>query len=177
MAASLQDRSANYRIVKWIFFGLSVALSLFLIINGAINGEKSAEESNFFARLFADIVNAFRSGSITDDNFASFAYIIRKLLGHFLAFAFDGCFIALASYYFLIDKKWYKFYLPIIISLLLGLFVAGFSEFLQVFTADRYGSFVDVGIDMGGFVLGMLIVFIVLLITKNLIIKSNCEVK
>ena len=173
MAASSLNQSDKIKVIKWIFFGLSVALSLFLIINGAIPGDNSAIESNFFARLFANIINAFKSDTINDSNFESFARVLRKLLGHFLAFSVDGVFISLTCYYFLRQKEWSKWYYPIIISFGVGLFVAGLSEFLQVFTIGRYGSFIDIGIDMGGYALGVFVVFLILFLTHKLIVNQN----
>ena len=173
MAASSLNQSDKIKVIKWVFFGLSVALSLFLIVNGAIPGDNSAAESNFFANIFATIINAFKSGTINDDNFESFASVIRKLLGHFLAFSVDGVFVSLTCFYFLRGKDWSKWYYPIIISFGVGLFVAGLSEFLQVFTADRYGSFADIGIDMGGYILGMFVVFLIFFLTHQLIVNQK----
>ena len=56
---------------------------------------------------------------------------------------------------------------------MVGLFVAGLSEFLQVFAAGRYGSFIDIGIDMGGYVLGMFVVFLILFLTHKLLINQK----
>ncbi len=173
MAASSLNQSDKIKVIKWIFFGLSVALTLFLIINGAISGDNSAAESNFFAKIFANIINAFKSDTINDSNFESFASVLRKLLGHFLAFSVDGVFVSLTCFYFLREKEWSKWFYPIIISFGVGLFVAGLSEFLQVFTADRYGSFIDIGIDMGGYVLGMFVVFLIQFFTHKLIVNQK----
>lgn len=127
----------------------------------------------FFARLFASIINAFKSDTINDSNFESFASVLRKLLGHFLAFSVDGVFVSLTCFYFLREKEWSKWYYLVIISFGVGLFVAGLSEFLQVFTIGRYGSFIDIGIDMGGYVLGMFVVFLILFLTHKLIINQK----
>lgn len=173
MAASSPNRLDRIKVLKWIFFGLSVLLSLFLIINGAIPGKKSAEESNAIAGLVATIINAFKSGTINDSNFADFSRVIRKLLGHFLAFTVDAVFVSLTTYCFLITQKWYKVYYPIALTFGIGLVVAGLSEFLQIFTDDRYGSYIDILIDMGGYLLGMIIVFLILFLTRKLIINQK----
>ena len=173
MDASSQNQSVKFNVAKWIFFGLSVSLSLFLIINGAIPGETSAAESNGISAIIANVINAIKSDTITDANFNGFAQVIRKLLGHFLAFLVDGVFVSLACYFFLIKTNWYKFYYPIVISLGTGLIVASISELLQVFTNERYGSFVDIGIDMGGFVIGAAIVFLILFSKKKLIVSAT----
>ena len=173
MAASSLDQAVKNNVIKWVFFGLSVSLSLFLIINGAIPGDKSGAESNWLANVFASIINAFNNGAINDSNFVEFAGVLRKVLGHFLAFLIDGVFISIATFYFLRTKKWYRFYYPILISFGLGLFVAGLSEVLQIFTADRVGSFTDVLIDMGGFLLGMAGVYLTLFLTKRLVFVNN----
>lgn len=171
--SSLDRLSKKQNIIKWIFFSLAVALSLFLIINGAIQGESSAKESNGLARVLANLINSIKPGAITEESFPQFASFMRKLCGHFLAFTVDAVFATIAIYYFVITRKWYKFYYILLITLGFGLLVAGVSELLQLFTPGRVGTFKDIGIDMGGYLLGVAIIFLVLLCCKKLNPKST----
>lgn len=166
--SSLNQLDKKRIIIKWVFFALAIGFSLFLIINGAIKGEASKAESDVISQAEADIINTISPGTITPEEFPNFAFINRKVVGHFLAFAVDAVFATISTYYFLLDKKWYKHYFVFGISLGFGFVVALISELLQIFTPGRTGSFVDVGIDMGGYALGLLIIFLILFFIKKL---------
>ena len=165
--SSLNQLSRKQNIVKWVFFGLAIAFSLFLIINGAIHGEASAAESDSISKAEADIINTVSPGTITPESFPTFAFFNRKLLGHFLAFTLDSVFATIAIYYFLIPRKWYKFYFIYLISFGFGFIVAAISEIMQLFTPGRTGAFSDVLIDMGGYLLGLVIIFLILFFAKK----------
>lgn len=165
--SSLGQLSKKQQIAKWVFFALAISFSLFLIINGAIHGEASAAESDAISKAEADVINTIAPGTITPEAFPQFAFVNRKVLGHFLAFTVNSVFATLATYYFLIDKKWYKFYFIYLISFGFGFLVAGISELVQLFTPGRTGAFMDVLIDMGGYVLGLAIIFIILFFAKK----------
>ena len=157
------------QIVKWVMFGLALATNIFILVNGFIVGEISSVESGNTAKFIASIINFFVHDAINSSNFDTFASVIRKLVGHFGLFAVDAVFSTLAIYYFSIDKKWYKFYWLFAMSLGLGLLVAMLSELAQIMTPDRYGSWVDVGIDFGGYCLGFGVVILILFLSKRLI--------
>lgn len=161
------------QIVKWIMFGIALATNIFILVNGFISGDSSAEESNNIAHFLASIINFFVKDTINPSNFGEFASVVRKLVGHFGLFTFDAVFSTLAIYYFLAEEKWFKFYWFILMSLSLGLVVAILSELAQLVTPDRYGSWADVGIDFGGYFLGFIVVFLVLVLSKKIKIKNN----
>lgn len=167
-ASSLSQLDKKRNILKWVFFALAIGWSLFLIINGAIQGTASAQESNTISKIEADVINTVAPGTITPETFPQFAAINRKVVGHFLAFTLDAVFATISIYYFTITRKWYKFYYMLLISTGFGLIVALISEFLQLFTNGRVASFGDVGIDMLGYALGLLIIFLILLFSKKL---------
>lgn len=169
MGASLLNQSNKTRdILKWIFLVLAVGWAIFLIINGAIPGDKSAAESNGVAQTAADIINTISPQTITSSNFSDFAYMIRKVCGHFLAFTLDGILFSLTFYFFTINRIYYKHYLCILLSLSPGIVVAAISEVLQIFAGGRTASFADIGIDFGGYSAGVLLVFLIIFFTKNL---------
>lgn len=169
MGASLLDQSNKIRdILKWVFLVLALGWSIFLIINGIIPGGESKAQSDSVAHVVEDAINTVSPGTINPSNFDSFAFTIRKLLGHFLAFTLDGILISICVFFFLINQKWYKFYFPMLIAFSAGFVVAGISELIQLFTAGRSGQWSDIFIDLGGYVLGMVIIFLILFLTKNL---------
>lgn len=166
--SSLNQLDKKRTILKWVFFGLAIGLSLFLIINGCINGEKSGEESDTISHAMADVINTVSPNTITTESFPTFAFINRKVLGHFLAFTVNAVFASISAYYFLVVRKWYKHYIFFGVTMMYGFVVALLSEMMQLFAQGRVASFLDVGIDMGGYLLGVLIIFIILFFMKKL---------
>lgn len=160
-------------ILKWIFLTLTVAVNVFIIVNACINGTVSSQESGWFSKTFASVINFFSPNYITDANFDNFAAIIRKLVGHFGLFALDGFVSTLTAYEFLKDSKFKNNLVLFGSSLLLGLLVAGVSELIQIFTPDRYGSFFDILIDFGGFILGFGIAISILLFESLIPFKKE----
>lgn len=161
------------QIAKWVMFGLALATNIFILVNGFIVGEASAAESGNIAQFLASIINSFAPNTINDGNFETFAFIMRKLVGHFGLFAVDAVFSTLAIYFFTITKKWYKFYWLSMMGLGTGFIVAILSELAQIITPDRVGSWADVGVDFGGFFLGFAIVILVLFLSKKLIASKS----
>lgn len=142
------------KIVKWIILILAVAINVFIIVNACMNGTMSSQESGRFSRFVAVILNFFSPNYINDGNFDNFAGIIRKLVGHFGLFALNGIFTTLSFHLFLKDTKLKSVYYSIGFSLGLGFVVAAISELIQIFTPDRFGSWLDILIDFSGYLLG-----------------------
>ena len=164
----------KYTILKWIVFGLAVAINLFIIINALINGEASAQESNKVAHTTADIINEVKPETITKENFPSFALAIRKLFGHYGLFVVSGLLSSWSFYLFLKDTKVGYFLYQIGFTLLFGFVIAAISEFAQMFVEGRYGTWKDVGIDFLGYFTGFSLIFLILLIRKSKIFwKKN----
>ena len=161
------------KLLFWIFLALTLAVDIFIIVNAFLNGEKSAAESNNFAQTTADVINAVKPETITPQNFDSFAFSIRKLVGHFGIFVVSGIF-GTCTFSFLFCGL--KSYLKTIVSsssLTHGLFVAFCSEIIQKFVSGRSGNFTDVLIDFSGYLLGFLLTFVVLLLVLRKKQKQN----
>jgi VanZ family protein len=91
---------------------------------------------------------------------------VRKVVGHFGWFALGGVLGYLFFYFFLAEvtkKEW----IPLAISTLGGAFYAFLSEGIQYFIPGRGASFADSGIDIGGYVLGGVLCFLVFLILHH----------
>ena len=95
--------------------------------------------------------------AINEDNFSDFHDFMRKFSGHMLLFLVTTVFGFLYFYYFFDDKK-HRFLFALCLALGVSLFVAGLSEFIQLLVPGRSGTFMDVGIDFLGAVIGMIIV-------------------
>ena len=84
------------------------------------------------------------------------SYWLPKLFGHgglFVVLAFFSMFM---FYYLDVDNYFARF----ILYVLSGLSVAFISEFIQMFMPLRSASVVDIAIDMGGFIIGTLLVLL-----------------
>lgn len=159
----------KYIITKWIIFAIALAINVFIIANSFIGGDASSKESGSVAEIIENIINTLSPETINPSNVDDFRLVVRKVVGHLMLFAASGVFTSLAVYFFLLVQKWYKFYWSIAISLGTGFLLAGVSELVQFFTDGRYGSWSDVGIDFGGFLLGSAVVILILYLRKILI--------
>ena len=164
----------KYEILKWIIFGIAIAINVFIIVNSFITGEASAKESNTVAHTTADVINTVKPETITEKNFDKFAFNLRKLLGHFGLFVLSGIFTTWSIYLFLKDKKAGYFPFQLVMTFGFGLTLALLTEFVQIFVAERTGAWKDVGIDFGGYFCGVFPVFLIFLIRKSKIFyKQN----
>ena len=165
------------KFLKWFILSIAIAINLFIIINAFISGEASAKESNTIAHTTADVINTIKPETITPQNFDHFAFDLRKILGHFLLFAFSGGFSSWAAYLFARDTKVGFFLTQMIMDLSFGFAMALLSEFVQVFVDGRSGAWADVGIDFAGFFLGFSTVFLVFLLKKSKIFHKENYMK
>lgn len=163
----------KYLFLKWFIFSIAVAINLFILINAFINGEVSASESNSVAHTAADVINTVKPETITPKNFPSFAFSLRKLVGHFGLFALSGGFTSWSLYLFIKDTKVGYFLWQLLIGLGYGLLLAVVTELAQLFVEGRSGTFADVGIDFGGYFIGVFLVFLILLLKKSPIFKKE----
>ena len=140
------------RILCYIFLVLSVAINVFIVVEGGINGDNSASQSFSFTQMFIDLVKKIDPNSPIVQNPEITHSVIRKLVGHFGLFGVSG--ILTTTMLSLIDDAYKDKKLQIVISsAFIGLFVAFLSELMQLFTPGRYMSFIDVLIDYSGYIL------------------------
>ena len=166
-------RSKKDFVLLVIFSVLAIAINAFIIYHSCLNANQSTEASSFVVDVFKNIINAFKANTINDNNYGDFANVIRKLIGHFGLFMVSGVLSSLAFYYLLKPYKWYKHYFAIIISFVFGFIIASITEIIQLSVPGRSGEFTDVLIDSGGYLLGLGIAsLILLLILKN---KQNAR--
>lgn len=134
-------------IIFAVLFGMIT--SVILVFSG-FSGEISSSQSGFIVNVLTSVLRFF-GVILNETQLDTFAYLVRKLIGHFLIFVLDGLFAYFAYHYLLrLKSKW----LVITISVATGFFVAGLSELIQLFTSGRSGSLVDVAIDLSGVIVG-----------------------
>ena len=110
---------------------------------------------------------------INVDNYDDFSGFMRKAAGHFTLFLVNAVFGMIFFYTYFDDIK--RIWTSIIVSSSIGLVIAGLSEFIQLFVPGRSGTFVDVGIDFLGYVIGTAITIGVIYLIRY--IKSKRDKK
>ena len=116
----------------------------------------SDEEESFSLRLYISVINKDFTKEIK-----SFTLIIRKAFGHFLLFTLNALFLSLFLISTLNEKETH---ISLILSECSGFYLACLSEIIQYFTPERTCALSDIGIDMLGFNLGIIIVFTIFVI-------------
>lgn len=159
--------------LKWIILTLAVLVNVFILVNAGINGAISSQESGWFANFAKNVVNTFIPNYINEANFDLFALTIRKAIGHFSLFLLDGVLSTLALHLFLKDTKFGLDYYSVSFSLIVGLVVAMISELIQIFTPDRFGSWADIGIDFGGYLVGLALLIVILVFSNQIKFKKE----
>jgi len=141
----------------YIFISIAIIIAIFIIVNAFIPGSQSKEESDFVSEICRSIINLFNPNAINSENFASFSSLIRKMVGHFLLFAVEGCFVLLA-FDFLFKSPYKK----VLLCLVVGLSLAFISEIVQGFIPGRVNNSIDFLIDSFGYALGEITIIIFL---------------
>lgn len=153
-------------IAFYIFLVLSIAVNVFIIVEGGIGGEGSANQSFSITQIFIDFVKNINPNSpiVTDPETTH--YVIRKLVGHFGLFGVSGILTTIT--YCLINEGLDKRKAEIIISsIFTGLLVAFISELMQLFAPGRVFAIADVGIDFSGYFLFGGITFLIFYLVHN----------
>lgn len=155
-------------ISKFLFTTAYCFLTLAIILFSVSSGEDSTSQSGFFVNLIAvtlDLLNIRLLPSELD----TLHNLVRKLIGHFALFGIDGIFgyLTFDSWFDWGNKK--KF----LITIILGILIATLSEVIQAFVPERGPSFVDVFIDLSGFILGVLFILLIQKIQRVSCLKKN----
>lgn len=159
--------SKKRTIIKWIIFGLAIAINVFILVNGFLNGAASTKESDGFSKVAADVINSVSENTITKENFPAFAGFNRKLFGHFLLFVCSGLTSTFAMHDLISHSKFEKSYFILIFSVGFGVVMAVASELAQLTTDGRAFSGIDILIDSGGYLLGSLAIFLCLFVKER----------
>ena len=156
---SINYTVSNEEVIECTYQGSSLSLrvvktgSCFITISSVAN-------PNLTSTIKFTVLKA---GSISTDELEDVGFNLRKTLGHASLFAVAEIFTLIALFMFLYDKKCW---LPLVISLGIELGVSSMSEIVQYFVPGRFGSFVDVCINMAGAIVGATILVIIFIVVK-----------
>ena len=140
--------------VLWI---IAVLMILFIFYNSLQTGTSSGSLSETATRFLMQLVN--QTGFSID--FDTFHHYVRKL-AHFTEYFILGSWITLSSFVSPLTKRKRLQPFPFLIAVPL------IDEGIQHFVPGRYGCFSDVLIDMSGFFTGMVCLYILILIYKDI---------
>jgi len=158
-----RQQKTRIRIALWIFVALFVLITATILIFSGFSGETSGEQSAFVANIINDVLRSFGI-ALPRESLDLFAFVVRKLVGHFLIFLLDGLFAYLALWQ---TKKLPSIWLLAITSSGTMLSVAGVSELIQLFTSGRSGNWGDVGIDLCGALAGIAFAIIIASVARK----------
>ena len=142
-----------------IFLVLAIAINAFIIVEAALSGEDSGNQSGWLTNIIAKIFN------ITPDE--NFHHLVRKLIGHFSLYVVDGVITSLAEYYVIKYRNSYKYNLLIVVFAISGIILASFSEFVQLLALNRGFAVTDMLINFSGYALGAIIIFLITFIRNR----------
>lgn len=159
---------------KLLILLITIAINVFIIVNAALEGPKSSKISNSVGDTVINMINNVSGEEIISKPARpSFLAFFRKFGGHFCLFGLSGIFTTLSCYLFLKNTKLKNIFIILGISILIGFAIACISELIQIPTDGRVGSWKDIGIDTGGYFLGLLADFLVLLFVNIGVRNSN----
>lgn len=141
-------------IFLWV---IAFAMILFIFYNSLQTGTSSGSLSETVTRFLMQFVN--KAGFSID--FEAFHHYVRKL-AHFTEYFILGSWITLSSYVSPLTKRKRLQPFPFLIA------VPVIDESIQHFVPGRFGAFSDVLIDMSGFFFGMICLYILILIYKDI---------
>ena len=145
---------------KYILIAFFVLILAFIWGNSLLSAELSSQVSRAVGEFLAGILGE-------GDGVSTMGGVSVRKIAHFVEFAALGIVSSLILN-FMIANVWNR----VSVSALLGLFIALTDETIQIFSG-RGSSVRDVWIDVSGYLFGCLIVFVVLLLTKNIKRKSE----
>ncbi len=144
-----------------------IALAVYLILVGIFyfftlrSGIKSEKESSLVTDVFISILRFFTFHKVEFD-YEVMHHLTRKLVGHFGY----NLIIGLAGYFMMYSFKGLG-KITLIISIILGLFVAYSSELMQYIPASRGPSFLDGTINFSGELCGIFIMLVIIYALKR----------
>ena len=148
MSAKIHRERKISGLIHTILFAIVTAI---ILLFSGFSGEISSSQSGFVVNVLNAILRFF--GIILNETqLETFAFFVRKFIGHFLIFVLDGLFAYLAiQKMFQLKQIW----LMILIALFVTFLVAASSEVIQLFASGRSGNWLDVGIDLSGSIVGV----------------------
>ncbi len=144
--------------IVYIFLGIYVFLIAVLIFESCLRESNNAINDEFFANIYSFLSNT--GENVSEGNAITFDEFVKKFAGH-LAFYTTTSVVGFLFFYFLLEEKEHKLIFAMCWALLVGLLVAGISEWIQYFVPSRNASFRDVLTDFLGTLFGVLLCLMV----------------
>lgn len=160
-------------ILKYVLLALAVAINVFIIVSGFIDGEGSAKEAAPVINTVEHVINTVHPGAITEANKAVVDYDLRKLFGHFALCGVSGILSTLTFIVFLQNTKLKKLPFSLLFSTVFGFLISLASEAAQLVHPDRGSSFNDVLIDFSGYLIATLFVFLIIILLKYVMVENK----
>lgn len=157
------------KITRYIFFTLMILTCIIIFIFSSQNGEESTEVSDGFISKIIEIFTLTQNQTEEQkqETIENLQFIVRKT-AHFSIFTILGMTsMGFINTYNISCKK------KIGISFFIGFLYAISDEFHQLFSSGRTAKVMDVGIDSAGVIFGILIVYIIIKIYKNVKTKKE----
>lgn len=158
------------KIFRNIVLGIYCFLIVIACITSAHSGKTSSNNSGFFINLF-HFFPPYRFFLVRIPDLDS---LMRKLIGHYTFFVLIG---TCGTLIYLSSIK--NVFLSNNINLFSGLFIAAFSEFIQIFAKDRGPTVLDVVINFQGYLSASMLIgttFAIFRTLKNSLPISEFEI-
>ena len=158
----MTHKQSKHSFWDYLYLSLFVIVSLTILFFAAQSGDNSSEQSGTLVNITAKILTLFRI-TLSEGQLAFLHNFIRKAIGHFLLFMVDGIFAWLSA------RAWLKLRLNMrfIVTMSAGIFIAALSEILQLFAPERGPALGDVFLDIFGFFIGILLIYLLLKIINH----------
>lgn len=144
-------------IMPYLSLTIFIILTIVIVVFASFSGEVSSEQSSTLGQFLVNFLSRLNI-NLSATQLDSLQVFIRKAIGHFGLFFLNGIFATLSGHYWLALNSKAK----TLVVFSIGVFLAGLSEFIQVFAPERGPSFLDVLIDVTGFMVGIGLIVIIL---------------
>ena len=138
-----------------------ILVNVFIISQSCLPDVSSKSWSDAVVEVIKTITNGSIDSSTPITPNLSWGKFIRKAIGHFSLFGLDGVVTYLYFYFLDKNKNIANRNMHIYFALVLGVIVAVGTELLQLVIPGRFGDIIDILIDIGGYVLGVAITFLI----------------
>ena len=144
-----------------------IAINAFIIYQSCLPEGSSKTWSD----TVVDVIKVITGGDIDPQTpitpSLSWGKLVRKVFGHFSLFMINGVFTYLYFFFLDIEKKMKKNWLHLIYALSIGVIVAIFTELLQLVIPGRFGDIVDILIDIGGYLFGVGVTYLIIFLIRK----------
>lgn len=155
--------------IKYCYLIIYVSLIILILVASLQNSDQSSNQSSIITDMVIESIEFITNDEISW-SYEDVHHFTRKAIGHFGSFLLCGFFGLLTFYSFLHHQKNSLFW-----TIIVGIVVAFSSEMLQLISEGRSCEFKDMVIDTSGYLLGMIIsLLIIIIVNKKKLKKTFC---